>query len=120
VVISVELENGCQSMLDEGRTEKVSDFSADATAMDFSRYGSHSAVYMANAFLMFLTTKFLFNQTGLPMSRCAVGIYKLECLFELALGIWHLNLNESKRGNVVVANKQPQKESEGKKVVFIL
>lgn len=36
MVISVELDNGCHAMLDEGKTEKVrDDFSADATNMDF-------------------------------------------------------------------------------------
>lgn len=36
-MISVELDNGCHAMLDEGKTEKVrDDFSADATNMDFN------------------------------------------------------------------------------------
>ncbi len=35
MVISVELDNGCHAMLDEGKTEKVrGDFSADATNMN--------------------------------------------------------------------------------------
>lgn len=33
---------------------------------------------------------------------------------------WHLKVNQSKRGNLGFAHKQPQNESEGKKVVFIL
>lgn len=34
-MISVELDNGCHAMLDEGKTEKVrDDFSADETNMD--------------------------------------------------------------------------------------
>ena len=37
MVISVELDNGCHAMLDEGKTEKVrDDFSADANSMDFN------------------------------------------------------------------------------------
>lgn len=37
MVISVELDNGCHAMLDEGKTEKVrDDFSADATNMDYN------------------------------------------------------------------------------------
>lgn len=37
MVISVELDNGCHAVLDEGKTEKVrDDFSADATSMDFN------------------------------------------------------------------------------------
>lgn len=37
MVISVELDNGCHDMVDEGKTEEVKNyFSADATNMDYN------------------------------------------------------------------------------------
>lgn len=89
VVISVKLDNACHIVLDERRTEKAgSDFSADATDMDFKGYGFPARLFtLQTIFWWFLPTNLLFV-SDLLKNKLLLGIYQMELLFELILCIW--------------------------------
>lgn len=77
--MSVKLDNGCHIMLDEGRTEQAgSDFSADATDMDF--WSMHCMLHFLHgkqSFGDFLSTKLLFVNE-LERNKPSLVVHKMK------------------------------------------
>lgn len=81
--MSVELDNGCHAMLDEGKTEKVrDDFSADATNMDYN--GMDHVIYLKRrwwAILEVFSLKIAPKLDRFFNELNTLVIYKIKCLF---------------------------------------